>query len=261
MNQEQQKILEVTKTVITQIFMHIEIKDLIKENLALKKIANLENISINDYIRLANTLDFKWLDIAAIVEDTEDILADLKQQSLATIIKSFYCERLCDIFNVYFDSCYSKKYSDNGEYDDNCIPKKYPQTIKDFIQAAYRTFENIRHTAESFDLIDLIESESDNTAYKNLIKIFALIFLGKIRRGRNITPILFDKIGKNSIIPESFKRLCRIKKGQYIIFNTDWDTVDFQIAVFDLIQFVDNDNKKLFNNKVNQYFKVAKTND
>lgn len=252
-----------------KLIMHYKFEELVQENIALNKIKNLESIPLQSYIEViskANKYARKAkLNLDSVISDSKDMIQDLKENSsIQEVTKNCFYEKLCKIFNLYFIGKYFFKYVGNDKIDKDGLPNYFPIQLKKFIKDTYFTFKKIISANESLEFEDIIsankEAEANGVAHIKCSLILTMTLLGKIKRGRNITNLLFDKTPTTMLIPDSFKKLCRIKNNKYIIFNTDYDSLDFQLAVLDLIQFVDSDNKALFNNKINSYLKNNTTN-
>lgn len=250
-----------------QLVMNTKLKDLVKESIALNTISDFADIPLDSYIDRITSISKHArkarYNMEALMQNSKDMLEELQKESdIQSITKECLYQKLCDIFSLYFIGKYFLKYAGNDNVDENGIPEYFPMRLNDFIKKLYPIFQVVCQTPQSFEFIDLLNAHSDEKVddwtWVNRALILTMVFLGKVRSGRDITRLLFERIPLNIVIPDSFKKLCRIKNGKYIMCNTDVNSLDFQFAVLDLIQFIDHNNKLLFNNKINEYLKTLK---
>lgn len=246
-----------------QMIMHHTIEELVSEHIVLNVITDINKISLQNYIDIVGDsnkyINKAMLNLSAVTSNFNDIIEDFKKSGLQNITKDYFYEKLCGVFNNYFMKKQHLNCIENAIIDENGLPDYFPMSIKRFIKNNFITFQNLAAIKESFDFSDILDAKPvppiSDYIYSNCAIILTLAVIGRIRQGRDISSLLFKSLPKTSTVPNSFKRLCRIKNGKYIICNTNIDKLEFKLAVFDLIEFKNLDNKLLFNNKVNQYLK------
>lgn len=241
--------------------------ELLSEDFALGKITSFEDIPVNElcsrlveikpYNKPWNLYHFSKRQINTLAVLCSDALKQVgAKRSVKYFIRRFYFDKMRLAFDMqtnYFEP----------KNDKNGLPAETPIELRDYVVRLFDIFTAVSKVVPKREFITELPTElcitTHNYVEHKVQKVLENIILGKTHKGVNLFAFFFfripehERITQSLLINKAFLRLCHAEWSKLILLEDDKDSLNFQFAALDLICFMDNENKILFDNKLMQY--------
>lgn len=254
--------------------------DLVIESFVLKKFKRFEDIPVKEFclnlienkscyfFSRLGTSYYKKKNLIVLSYCCSSALEVFKtKHNINDLIRQFYFEQMRDkIFRMRTEYPFEKTI-----LDENGLPVETPSKLREYLVSLFTLFDTITEAKPEKDYISELPIVSEIAKHNlmdwKIVEALQRIILEKAHKGINWFAFFFfripeqDRILQFPFITKTFRRLCYIEGENIILLNDDINSLDFKLAVFDLIPFIDEDNKILWDNKLMQYRHdyVAKT--
>lgn len=163
-----------------------------------------------------------------------------------------FFEKECFIFhmNYVFDTAPQSKRKDD---DENGLHPFNKEGLSGYIMRLFPLFRNILATKVEYGFFEIASPFSDRVVqtacYEKIAKFLVAILTRGLRQGGCVDRYLKDL----PYLPYYVKRLIKVKRGRFLLANSDVESLDFRLAVLSAIHFMNAEHTQLFELKARKW--------
>ena len=144
----------------------------------------------------------------------------------------------------------SAPYSKREEKDKSGLRPFLRVGLRDYIMSLYPLFQAVLHTEVKFCFKFYssfpIDSAEQAKIHEKIAKFLVTVIVRGLRQGSSVDRYLKDL----SYIPDKIDRLLKVKNERILLANNDINSLTFKLAILSAIDFMNEDENKLFELKI-----------
>lgn len=224
------------------------------ENIVMGKLKPDEQIPMDNFV---SELKLQALNPYSSASDLEGSIIDNEGVVKDCPIETYYYRFFADQMNIIFLD--APKFSD--EFGDDLL-FRFKNNLCKYITDMYPMFKEILATEVTYEPFDLVPLPTEKTNFHTtgiyVRDLVADIKIKRMKKGQRV-----DKLMKNIPYISNYyfvNRLLENKDNHYVVADNDTDGVDYKLALFSSMDFVNIEHYKIFNLKLKEWERKYKEN-